>query len=143
MRGGERGVDFIVVDGGEGGTGAAPLAFTDHVALPLKIGLSRLFSVFAERDIDDRVTFVGSGKLGFPEAALMAFALGCDMVNVGREAMLSVGCIQSQRCHTDRCPTGVTTHNRWRAAGLRPASKSVRAANYIEALMRDASSGPA
>jgi hypothetical protein len=75
-----------------------------------------------------------SGKLGFPEAALIGFALGCDMVNVGRETMLSVGCIQSQRCHTDRCPTGVTTHRRWRTAGLQPRSKSVRAANYIEAL---------
>ncbi|MBK5231019.1 MAG: FMN-binding glutamate synthase family protein, partial [Thermoleophilia bacterium] len=134
MGDGERGVDFIVVDGGEGGTGAAPLTFTDHVSLPLKIGLSRVFSIFAERDMDDRVTFVGSGKLGFPEAALMAFALGCDSVNVGREAMLSVGCIQSQRCHTDHCPTGVTTHKRWRTAGLRPESKSIRTANYIETL---------
>ncbi|MFY9487128.1 MAG: FMN-binding glutamate synthase family protein [Solirubrobacterales bacterium] len=134
MADGQRGVDFITIDGGEGGTGAAPLSFTDHVSLPLKIGLTRVFSIFAERGVTDRVVFIGSGKLGLPEAALMSFALGCDMVNVGREAMLAVGCIQSQRCHTDRCPTGVATQRAWRTRGLDPASKSVRVANYITQL---------
>lgn len=129
-----RGLDFIVIDGGEGGTGAAPLAFTDHVALPFKVGFSRVFREFAGAGIADDVVFVGSGKLGFPEASLMAFALGCDMVNVGREAMLAIGCIQSQRCHTDRCPTGVTTHKRWRTAGLDSQLKSERLANYLVTL---------
>lgn len=131
---GSRGIDFIVIDGGEGGTGAAPLAFTDHVSLPLKIGLTRVYSAFAERNVDDRVVFVASGKAGLPEAALMCFSLGADMVNVAREAMLAVGCIQSQRCHTDNCPTGVTTHKRWRTSGLHPASKAVRTANYVSTL---------
>lgn len=134
MRDRTRGVDFIVIDGGEGGTGAAPLAFTDHVSMPFKIGFSRVYSIFAEAGLADDIVFVGSGKLGFPEASLMAFALGCDMVNVGREAMLSIGCIQSQRCHTDRCPTGVTTHQRWLEAGLNPSNKSVRAGRYVRAL---------
>ncbi|MBI4898793.1 MAG: FMN-binding glutamate synthase family protein [Actinobacteria bacterium] len=134
MSDGPRGVDYIVIDGGEGGTGAAPLAFTDHVSLPLKIGLTRVFSTFAERSLDDRVVFIVSGKAGLPEAALMSFSLGADMVNVGREAMLAVGCIQSQRCHTGNCPTGVTTHKRWRTAGLDPSSKGVRTANYISTL---------
>lgn len=134
MQGGQRGLDFIIIDGGEGGTGAAPLAFADHVSLPLKIGFARAYSEFARLGIADDVVWIGSGKLGFPAASLMAFALGADMINVGREAMLAIGCIQSQRCHTDRCPTGVTTHIRWRAAGLDPELKSHRLANYVVTL---------
>ncbi len=134
MEAGDRGIDFITVDGGEGGTGAGPLVFTDHVALPFKIGFARVYRSFAERGIADRVTFVGSGKLGLPQNALVAFALGCDMVHVGREAMLAAGCIQSQRCHTGLCPTGVATQSRRLARGLDPASKSVRVASYVRAL---------
>ena len=133
----QRGVDFISIDGGEGGTGAAPLVFSDHVALPFKIGFSRVHRVFAEEGVVDQVVFAGSGKLGFPEAALLAFSLGCDLVNVGREAMLSIGCIQAQRCHTNRCPTGVATQSWWLAGGLDPALKSVRLANYIVSLRRE------
>ena len=78
--------------------------------------------------------FIGAGRLGFPDAALHALALGCDMINVGREAMLAIGCIQAQRCHTGSCPTGVATHNRWLMRGLDPELKYARAANYIVAL---------
>jgi glutamate synthase domain-containing protein 2 len=133
----DRGVDFLTIDGGEGGTGAAPLAFADHVALPFKIAFARAYRPFAEAGITDQLVFIGSGRNGLPVSALLAFALGCDAVNVGREAMLSIGCIQAQRCHTGRCPTGVTTNSRWRQRGLDPALKSVRCANYIEALRRE------
>lgn len=129
-----RGVDFITIDGGEGGTGAAPLSFSDHVALPFKWGFARVYRQFAMQGLSDDVVFIGSGKLGLAENALLALALGCDMVNVGRTAMFSIGCIQAQRCHTNRCPTGVTTQNPWLQRGLDPALKSVRAANYIAAL---------
>jgi glutamate synthase domain-containing protein 2 len=129
-----RGVDFVTVDGGEGGTGAGPLAFTDHVALPFKLGFARVYAAFASAGIAEDVVFVGSGKLGFPEAALCAFALGADMVSVGREAMLAIGCIQAQRCHTGRCPVGVATQNRWLTGGLDPELKSVRLATYVRAL---------
>jgi glutamate synthase domain-containing protein 2 len=132
-----RGVDFVTVDGGEGGTGAAPLAFADHVALPFKVGFARVYREFAARGLTDDVTFVGSGKLGFPEAALFAFALGADAVNVGREAMLSIGCIQAQRCHTGRCPTGVATQSRWLTRGLDPELKSVRFADYVATLRHE------
>ena len=128
------GPDFITVDGGEGGTGAAPLAFEDHVALPFKLAFAQVYSTFARAGLAERVTFIGAGRLGFPDASLFAFALGCDMVNVGREAMMSVGCIQAQRCHTGRCPSGVATQSRWLMHGLDPELKSVRAANYIVAL---------
>ena len=134
MATGGRGVDFVAIDGGEGGTGAAPLAFADHVALPFKVGFSRVQRIFADAGIADRIVFIGSGKLGFPEPALLAFALGCDMINVGREALLAIGCIQAQRCHTNHCPTGITTQNRWLIRGLDPTLKSARLANYIVAL---------
>ncbi|MGW4498716.1 glutamate synthase-related protein [Micromonospora sp. NPDC004336] len=137
MRDTGRGVDFVTVDGGEGGTGAAPLIFTDSVSLPFQQGFTRVYKVFAERDLHEQVVFVGAGKLGLPDNAVVAFALGCDMVNVGREAMLAIGCIQAQKCHTDTCPTGVATQNPWLARGLDPALKSVRAANYIRTLRRD------
>ncbi len=137
MQSGDRGVDFITIDGGEGGTGAAPMIFTDAVSLPFRLGFSRVYSIFAERGLDHDVVFIGAGKLGLPDNAIVAFGLGVDMVNVGREAMLSIGCIQAQRCHTDKCPTGVATQDKWLAHGLDPDLKSVRAANYVKTLRRD------
>jgi glutamate synthase domain-containing protein 2 len=129
-----RGVDFITIDGGEGGTGAAPLVFSDHVSLPFRWGFSRVYRTFAERGLADDVVFVGSARLGLPDTGLMAMALGCDLLNVGREVMLAIGCIQSQRCHTGRCPTGVATQSAWRQRGLDPTNKSVRCANYLAAV---------
>jgi glutamate synthase (ferredoxin) len=137
MEDGERGVDFITIDGGEGGTGAAPLAFADHVALPFQLGFARVYPIFVQHEVHHRVTFIGSGKLGLPERALMAFALGADMINIAREAMMAVGCIQAQRCHTDHCPTGVATQNRWLMRGLDPTDKSARLANYVAALRHE------
>ncbi|MGY1605046.1 FMN-binding glutamate synthase family protein [Geodermatophilus sp. SYSU D00815] len=132
-----RGVDFVTIDGGEGGTGAAPLIFTDSVSLPFQLGFARVYSVFARAGLAEQVVFIGGGKLGLPDNAIVAFALGCDLVNVAREAMLAIGCIQAQKCHTDTCPTGVATQNPWLAHGLDPALKSVRAATYVATLRRD------
>jgi glutamate synthase domain-containing protein 2 len=137
MASGDRGVDFITIDGGEGGTGAAPLIFTDSVAFPFRLGFARVYAAFAERGLHEQVVFIGAGKLGLPDNAVIAFALGADTVNVGREAMLALGCIQAQKCHTDRCPTGVATQSPWLTRGLDPALKSVRAANYVKTLRRD------
>ncbi|MFJ1752580.1 FMN-binding glutamate synthase family protein [Kitasatospora sp. NPDC088134] len=133
----DRGVDFVTVDGGEGGTGAAPRMFADSVSLPFRMGFSRVYGAFAEQGLTDELTFIGSGKLGLPENAAVAFALGVDMVNVAREAMLSIGCIQAQKCHTDKCPTGIATQNPWLARGLDPASKATRAAVYLRTLRRE------
>ena len=132
-----RGVDFVNIDGGEGGTGASPLIFTDSVALPFRLAFTRVYPYFARLGLHDSVVFMGAGKLGLPDNALVAFALGCDLVNAGREAMLAVGCIQAQKCHTDRCPTGVATQDKWLAHGLDPALKSERAARYVGTLRRD------
>lgn len=132
-----RGVDFITVDGGEGGTGAAPLTFSDSVSLPFRMGFPRIYALFAERGLTDDITFIGAGKLGLPDNAVVAFAMGCDMVNVAREAMLAIGCIQAQKCHTDTCPVGVATQNPWLSRGIDPALKSVRLANYLMTVRRD------
>ncbi len=133
----DRGVDYIAIDGGEGGTGAAPFAFADHVALPFKIGFSRVYSIFAERGIQQNIVWVGSGKLGFPETALFSFCLGADLIAVAREAMMAIGCIQAQRCHTGHCPTGVATQNRWLVRGLDPTDKAARLANYVVTLRKE------
>lgn len=131
MSKGERGVDFISIDGGEGGTGAAPLVFSDHVSLPFKIGFSRVYRTFSEAGVEKDVVWLGAGRIGFPESALFAYAMGVDMVGVAREAMLAIGCIQAQRCHTGHCPTGVATQNKWLMRGLDPTHKASRMANYI------------
>ena len=133
----DRGVDFITIDGGEGGTGAAPLIFADTVAYPFRVGFAHVYKRFAAAGLTDDVTFIGAGKLGVPENAVVAFALGVDMVNVAREAMMAIGCIQAQKCHTDECPTGVATQHPWLSRGLDPESKAVRCANYIKSMRRD------
>jgi len=132
-----RGVDFITIDGSEGGTGAAPLVFSDHVALPLKLALSKVYREFVEQNMHENVVFNASGKLGFPESALFAFALGADVVSVAREAMLSIGCIQAQRCHTGHCPVGIATQSKWFMRGLDPTLKAARLGNYVVALRRE------
>ncbi|MGV0836350.1 FMN-binding glutamate synthase family protein [Mycolicibacterium thermoresistibile] len=137
MRDTGRGVDFVTIDGGEGGTGAAPLIFTDTVSLPFQLGFSEVYRIFADRGLQEQVTFIGGGKLGLPDNAVVAFALGCDMVYAAREAMLAIGCIQAKKCHTDTCPTGVATQNAWLTRGLVPDDKAPRVANYIRTLRRD------
>lgn len=132
-----RGVDFVTVDGGEGGTGAAPMAFSDHVSLPFKLAMSRVYRTFAEAGLHESVVFIGSGKLGLPDTGLLGFALGCDLLNVAREAMLAIGCIQAQRCHSGRCPAGVATQSPWLARGLDPDGKAVRLASCVQALRRE------
>lgn len=129
-----RGVDFVTIDGGEGGTGAAPLVYADHVSLPFKWAFPRAYRAFAEAGIAEQVTFIGSGKLGLPENATLALALGCDQINVARTAMFALGCIQAQRCHTGQCPTGVATQSPWLERGLDPTDKSVRVAHHLATL---------
>ena len=133
----DRGVDYIAVDGGEGGTGAAPLVFSDHVGMPFKQGFSLVYSTFVKAGLQNKVVFMGAGKLGLPDTALLAMSLGCDLVSVAREAMLAIGCIQAQKCHSDHCPTGVATQSKWLGRGLDPASKADRLGNYIITLRKE------
>ncbi len=132
-----KGPDFITVDGGEGGTGAAPPSFADHVSLPWVYGFSDLYRLFKHKGLSERIVFIGSGKLGFPAKAAMAFAMGADCINVAREAMMSIGCIQAQICHTNRCPSGVATQNKWLQNGIDPTLKSERLAQYFKTFRKE------
>ncbi|MDF4203312.1 FMN-binding glutamate synthase family protein [Maribacter sp. SA7] len=132
-----KGPDFITVDGGEGGTGAAPPSFADHVSLPWVYGFSSLYRVFLNRKLTERIVFIGSGKLGFPAKAAMAFAMGVDCINVAREAMMSIGCIQAQVCHNNTCPTGIATQSKWLQKGINVPLKSDRLAQYFTTFRKE------
>ncbi|WP_405415366.1 FMN-binding glutamate synthase family protein [Maribacter sp. Asnod1-A12] len=132
-----KGPDFITVDGGEGGTGAAPPSFADHVSLPWVYGFSSLYRVFLNRKLTERIVFIGSGKLGFPAKAAMAFAMGVDCINVAREAMMSIGCIQAQICHNNTCPTGIATQSKWLQKGINMPLKSDRLAQYFSTFRKE------
>lgn len=126
-----RGPDFITIDGGEGGTGAAPPSFADHVSLPFINGFTDVYKVFLNQGITDRIVFVASGKLGFPAKGAMAFAMGADCINVAREAMMSIGCIQAMVCHNNSCPTGIATQNKWLQSGINIKDKAERLNYYF------------
>lgn len=132
-----KGPDFISVDGGEGGTGAAPPSFADHVSLPWVYGFTDLYRLFKTYGLTERIVFIGSGKLGFPAKAAMAFAMGVDVINVAREAMMSIGCIQAQICHTNRCPTGIATQSKWLQNGINIPLKSERLAQYFQTFKKE------
>ncbi|MEO0604285.1 MAG: FMN-binding glutamate synthase family protein [Myxococcota bacterium] len=131
------GPDYIQIDGGEGGTGAAPLAFSDHVSLPFRTGFSRVYHTFQAAGIEHDVVWVGSGKLGFPERGVVAMAMGCDILAIAREAMMAIGCIQAQRCHTGHCPAGVATHNPWLQAGIDVPLKAERLGRYLKGFRKE------
>ena len=137
MKSTQQGPDWITIDGGEGGTGAAPLTFADHVSLPFKVGFTRVYKIFTDLEIADHIVWIGSGKLGFPDRAIVALSLGCDMINVAREAMLSIGCIQAQKCHTGNCPAGVATQSNYLARAIIPEVASIRYARFCQSLRNE------
>ena len=137
MRVRRQGPDFIAIDGGEGGTGAAPLAFADHVSLPFKLGFARVFPLFQDAGISEEIVWIGSGKLGFPDRAVIGFAMGCDLIAVARESMLAIGCIQAMKCHDGHCPTGIATHNKWLQAGLNVDDKGERFSRYVKMFRKE------
>lgn len=122
--------DFIVVDGAEGGTGAAPLELTDWVGMPLQDGLILMRNALVGAGLRDRIRLVASGKVHSGMGLAQNLAIGADWCNAARAFMMSVGCIQAQRCHLDTCPTGVTTQNKWRQRGLDVDIQSERAARF-------------
>jgi glutamate synthase domain-containing protein 2 len=125
--------DFIVVDGKEGGTGAAPLEFTDHLGMPLREGLNFVHNALIGINARDRIKLGASGKIisAFDIARVMA--LGADWCNSARGFMFALGCIQSQSCHTDRCPTGVSTQDKSRQRALVVPDKAERVFNFHRA----------
>ena len=125
--------DFIVVDGKEGGTGAAPLEFTDHLGMPLREGLNFVHNALVGINARDRIKLGASGKIISAFDIARAMALGADWCNSARGFMFALGCIQSQSCHTDRCPTGVSTQDRARQRALVVSDKSERVFNFHRA----------
>lgn len=122
--------DFIVVDGAEGGTGAAPKEFTDHVGTPLREGLIIMRNALVGTGLRPKIRLAASGKItsGFTLASNLA--IGADWCNSARGFMLALGCVMSMRCHTGKCPTGVTTHDPARQRGLVIPLKAERVAEY-------------
>jgi glutamate synthase domain-containing protein 2 len=122
--------DFIVVDGAEGGTGAAPVEFTDHVGAPLQEGLLLVHNTLTGAGLRDRIKVGCAGKVvsAFDIARMMA--LGADWCNAARGFMFALGCIQAQACHTGHCPTGVTTQDPHRQKALHVPSKAERVAKF-------------
>jgi len=118
--------DFIVVDGGEGGTGAAPLEFTDHVGAPLREALMLVHNTLVGLGLRERVKLGASGKIVTAFDIARTLALGADYCNSARGFMFALGCIQAQSCHTGRCPTGVTTQDALRQRALVVPDKSER-----------------
>lgn len=139
MKASGKGPDFITIDGGEGGTGAAPLTFADHVSLPYKLGFTRVYRIFqsVDQQLVDDIVWVGSGKLGFPDRAIVAIAQGADLIQVAREGMLAIGCIQAQKCHTGFCPTGIATHNPWLQRGLDVERNAERVHAYVDSFRNE------
>lgn len=136
--------DFIVVDGKEGGTGAAPQEFIDHIGMPLREGLTFVHNALVGAGLRDKIKIGCSGMVisAFDIARIMA--LGADWVNMARGFMFAVGCIQSQSCHTDKCPVGVATQDLHRQRALVPADKAARVRQFhnktLEALAEVVSS---
>ncbi len=122
--------DFIVVDGKEGGTGAAPMEFLDHLGLPLREGLTFVHNALVGAGLRDRIRIGASGKIASAFDIARAMALGADWCNAARGFMFALGCIQSQSCHTDRCPTGVATQNLTLQRALVVPNKIERVASF-------------
>ena len=122
--------DYIVVDGAEGGTGAAPVEFTDHIGVPLQEGLLLVHNTLIGVNLRDRIKLGAAGKVitAFDIARMMA--LGADWCNAGRGFMMALGCIQAQACHTGHCPTGVTTQDPGRQQALVVPDKATRVAQF-------------
>lgn len=131
------GPDFITVDGGEGGTGAAPPAFAAHVSLPFVYAFTDVYRLFRDKGLASRVAFIASGKVGMPARATMAFAMGADIINAAREPMMSIGCIQAKVCHTNRCPAGVATSSKFLQNGINIPLKAERFYNYAKSLRKE------
>ena len=127
--------DFIVVDGNEGGTGAAPLEFMDHLGMPMREGVNFVHNALIGLNVRDRIKIGASGKVATAFDMARAMSIGADWCNSARGFMFALGCIQSLSCHTDRCPTGVATQDPTRARALVVPHKVDRVYNYHHATL--------
>ncbi|HWK46725.1 MAG TPA: FMN-binding glutamate synthase family protein [Stellaceae bacterium] len=128
--------DFIVIDGAEGGTGAAPVEFADHVGMPLREGLVFAHNALVGLGIRDRIRLGASGKITSAFDLSRTMALGADWCNAARGFMFAIGCIQSQNCHTDRCPVGVATQDPHRQRALVVLDKAERVFHFHRSTLK-------
>ena len=136
-RGIESAPDFITVDSGDGGTGAAPMSLIDNVGLPIKESLPLVIDKLNQYGLRDRVKVICSGKLINPSEAAWALCVGADFINSARGFMFALGCIQALQCNKNTCPTGITTHDKKLQRGLDPEDKAERVRRYSESMRKE------
>lgn len=129
--------DFITVDGGDGGTGAAPMPLIDNVGLTLREALPMLVDLRNSHGLQQRIRIVASGKLVTPSEVAWALCAGADFIVSARGFMFALGCIQAMRCNKNTCPTGITTHDPRLQRGLDPADKAVRVAHFVDDMRKE------
>ena len=122
--------DFITVDGGEGGTGAAPIEYSDHVGMPLRDALAFVYDCLVGFDLKHEIKIIASGKVVSGFDIIRTLSMGADLCNSARGMMFALGCIQALECHANTCPTGVATQDPNLVKGLVPEEKSIRVARY-------------
>src|SRR6056297_3040782 len=137
VRGEDCAPDFITIDGGEGGTGAAPMPLMDLVGMPLRDALPRMVDLRDRYGLKDRIRMIASGKLVNPGDVAWALCAGADFVISARGFMFSLGCIQALKCNRNTCPTGITTHEPYLQRGLVVEDKYVKVANYARSIVRE------
>lgn len=136
-RGIESAPDFITIDSGDGGTGAAPMSLIDNMGLPIKESLPLVVDMLCKHGLRDRIRVIASGKLVNPAGAAAALCAGADFINTARGFMFALGCIQALQCNQNTCPTGITTHNKRLQRGLVPENKAKRVQRYSETLRKE------
>jgi glutamate synthase domain-containing protein 2 len=129
--------DFLTIDGGEGGSGAAPQALADHMALAIDEALPLIVDALLASGLKERIRIIAAGQLVTPARVAWALSVGADFVNTARGFMFSLGCIQALRCHTNTCPTGVTTHDPRLQRGLVVEDKAARVASYCRNMNKE------
>ena len=137
QRGADAAPDFITIDGGEGGTGAAPMPLIDLVGMSIREALPLVVNLRDSAGLKDRVRIVASGKLVNPGDIAWALAAGADFVTSARGFMFSLGCIQALKCHKNTCPTGITTHDPRFQKGLVAEDKWRRVADYAKGIVKE------
>jgi len=136
-RGVESAPDYMVIDGGDGGTGAAPMPLIDNMGLTIRESLPAVDDLLREEGLRERIILMCAGKLLTPAEVAWAFCAGADFVNSARGFMFALGCIQALKCNQNTCPTGITTHNIRFQRGLNPENKAVRVMNYCKTLCKE------
>ncbi len=129
--------DFIMIDGGDGGTGAAPLPLMDNMGLTIRESLPLVTDLLGDYGLRERITIIAGGKLITPAEIAWAFCAGADFVTSARGFMFALGCIQALKCDKNTCPTGITTHDKRFQRGLDPSNKAVRVMQYVKTIRKE------